>query len=522
MNVVMPPPRPAPLPIPAAAARIGPAPRRRPLALWIGLALLGVLGGLALALRLHGGQAPQYVTEPVVRATLVQTVTAEGTVNPQNLILVGTQISGTIAGLDVDYNSAVHAGQVMAKIDPTTFRDAFDQAQASETQYQRQYGAGVAAAQGALQTTTAARANAAAARAALDSAASQVAKARVALDLARLTLRRDTALLAQGYVARNQYDTDASSGTAAAAAYAAANLAVDQARAQLRAQNAVVAADSEQSRSATAAAAATQAQIGVYRAQADQASYNLRQTVIVSPVEGTVIARNVSVGQTVAASFQTPTLFTIAQDLSKMEVDIAVGEPDIGGIRSGNVADFTVLAYPNRVFHGTVYQVRRNPTSINNVVTYDTVVYVENRDGALYPGMTANASIHVAKVDGALVVPVETLQWSPSRSGARSGAVSGAATSQWGMTAATAARAIVAGRNGRVFVLRGGTLQSVPVRVLLVSGTQAAVAPLRAQLAAGDRAIVADQAQLTTSQTPASSALTRSPTAGLGRSGGTR
>ncbi len=464
--------------------------RRTSAVMWIAAILVVTVIGVALALRLRSGHVPHYVTQPFQRGGLVQTVTAEGTVNPQNLISVGTQVSGTISELDVDYNSPVKTGQIMAKIDPTTFRDALNGARATQTQFERQYGAGIASTQSALQTAASAQRNAAASQAALNSAAAQVAKTKTARDLARLTVRRDGTLLAQGYIAQNQYDADASNAVAADAAYAAAVLAVDQARAQLEAQNAVVRADRAQSQSVAAAADATRAQAAASAAQVDQASYNLRQSVIVSPVNGTVIARNVSVGQTVAASFQTPTLFTIAQDLSKMEIDISVGEPDIGGVRAGDVSDFTVLAYPNRTFHGVVYQVRRNPTTLNNVVTYDTVVYVENRDGALYPGMTANASIHVAKVQNALIVPVAALQYAPPQS-ARPLARA-AASSPWGTTAASATRTIVAGRSGRLFVLRGGAPAYVPVRIELVSGAQAAIVPVGTSLRPGDAAIVAD------------------------------
>ncbi|HTW85554.1 MAG TPA: efflux RND transporter periplasmic adaptor subunit [Candidatus Sulfotelmatobacter sp.] len=485
-----------------------PRSRRRPLLLWAGLALLLALAALALVLRLRGGRAVGYFTAPVTRGSLVQTVTAEGTVNPQNLILVGTQVSGTIAELDVDYNSQVRAGQVMAKIDPTTFRDAYDQASAAQTQSQRQFAAGVATAQSARQTFVAAGRNAAADRAALASAVAQVGKAKAALDFANLTVRRDRALLARGYIAQNQTDADVSAAVAAQAAYAAARLAVEQARAQLAAQEATAAAGDAQARSADASASAAAAAVDVERAQVAQADYNVRQSVITSPVNGTVIARNISIGQTVAASFQTPTLFSIAQDLSKMEVDIAVGEPDVGGIRAGAIADFTVLAYPNRTFHGVVYQVRQNPTTVNNVVTYDTVVYVDNRDGALYPGMTANATIHVASVTGALIVPLEALQWAPPAGGTQH--PSTASTSPWGTTMASVTRTVVAGRTGRVFVLRAGQPQLVPVRIVLVSETQAAVTPLRGALNAGDPLIVADASERAASATPApASALTR-------------
>ncbi len=165
---------------------------------------------------------------------------------------------------------------------------------------------------------------------------------------------------------------------------------------------------------------AAQANVAAAAAVVRQDELNLQHAIITSPVDGTVVARDVSVGQTVAASLQTPTLFSIAQNLAKMEVDINVGEPDIGNVKPGEAVSFSVLAYPNEVFHGTVSQVRINPQTLNNVVTYDVVVFAENAGGKLLPGMTANATIDVANVANALTVPLDAI---------RSAA---AATTPWG------------------------------------------------------------------------------------------
>lgn len=470
-------------------------PNRRRYAIAVAVVVLAVALAAVLVVRsrMH---AITYVTTPVVRNQLVQVVTASGTVNPQNTILVGTQVSGTILEQDADYNSVVGRGQVLTRIDPTSFRAALANAQATESQAESAWASSMANAAAAAQNVNAARAT-------LDTAIAQVAKAKAALSLADVTLRRDTALLAPGYIAQTQYDADAANAVAAKSAYEAALIAVPQARAQLDAQMAT-------QRAAQASMTASEHAIDVQRANVTVAQYNLDNTVIRSQVRGTVIARNVTIGQTVAASFQTPTLFTLGQDLTKMEVDVAVGEPDIGGVRNGDIADFTVLAYPNRTFHGYVYQVRKNPTTINNVVTYDTVVYVDNKDGALFPGMTANASIHVAKVTNALVVPLAALQYSaPQQS--RS-APSGAPGSRWGMTETAGARTIIAGRDGRLYVLRGGQLVRVPVHVLLVSGTEAAVSPIApATLKTGDAAVTSDSQKTAQQQGVARSALTQQP-----------
>ncbi len=347
-----------------------------------------------------------YTTSPVQQTTLVRSITASGTVNPQNTISVGTQDSGTISTIAVDFNSKVHKGQVLAKLDPASFQAALDQANAALAQAQAQAESAQATAQGAGSGTDAAQANvqvaaadasaaratAAADAAALASAQGQVGKAQIALTVAQATLKRDAELETQGYLAQSTYDADKSSVVSAQAGVTAAQTAVAQARAQMNAaqmqaqagaaQTTAQAATGDQAaataRASQATAAADQAAVDAARAAVQQAQENLAKTVITSPVDGTVIARDVSVGQTVAASLQTPTLFAIAQNLGKMEVDVAVGEPDIGAVATGDSVDFTVLAYPDRHFTGTVAQVRINPTTTNNVVTYDTVVLVDN------------------------------------------------------------------------------------------------------------------------------------------------
>ena len=239
-------------------------------------------------------------------------------------------------------------------------------------------------------------------------------KARAALVLAALTLRRDHALLRQGYVAQNIVDNDVSNAAAAHDALVAAQTSAKTSR--LNSISSVDQAGSSAAQTAGAAAsqhasdAAARAAVAAVR----QAQINLEHATITSPVDGTVIQRNVSVGQTVAAALQAPTLFTIAKDLKKMELDIAVGEPDVGSVRPGQRVSFSVLAYPNRIFSSNVNEVRQNPTIINNVTTYDTVAYPSNDDGALRPGMTANVQIVAATYDRATILPLAALQWRPS------------------------------------------------------------------------------------------------------------
>lgn len=422
---------------------------KRPIVL--GVAALVVILGVSAFLVFRPKSAPSVVTAKVVRQTLVAAVTATGTVNPEDTILVGSQVSGTIQAIFADYNDYVRQGQILARLDPTLFQANLDQAQGTLDEARGEYEAAVAA---------------------VSSAETSVVKDRAALDLARLTLRRDSALLHQGYVAQSQYDIDSSALVAAQTTLTSAVAGVNQAQ-----ETAVAAQD---------AMAATQAQV-------HQAQINLEHTIITSPADGTVIQRNVSVGETVAAALAAPTLFTLGKDLAKMEIDLNVGEPDVGSVHVGDAVDFTVLAYPNDVFHGIVAQVRQNPTTVQNVVTYDTVVYENNRDGRLRPGMTPTASIEVARVQDALVVPLAALTFGSAaqqRHAATSPAPRATAASPWGNTGSAASAAFVAGSLGVVMISSQGRVQAVPVRVSLVSGGEAAVVPVDARtLQPGDDVI---------------------------------
>jgi len=450
----------------------------------IGIALVLIIAIVAasIAAYISSTTAQSYLTQPVVQQTLVQTVSASGTVNPQNTIAIGTQVSGTISEIDADFNSKVKKGQILARLDPSTLQAQLDQASASLAQAQAQ-----AAASGQ---------SAASASAGIGGANASVAKAQSAASLAQTTLTRDRTLFNQGYLAASQVQADEDALNAARAAVATAQSQAAQASSQ-----ALGGGDST---------AAAQAGVAAQAAQVRSVQLSLQRSIITSPVDGTVIARSVSVGQTVAASLQTPTLFTIAQDLTKMEVDIAVGEPDIGAVKSGEGVDFTVLAYPGQTFHGTVSQVREAPTTVSNVVTYTVITKVNNPDGKLLPGMTATATINVATAKNALVVPLAALQFHPTGGGGRrrtgagatgapaAGASPAAATgaaangSPWGQTNGGAAnQATVAGGNGSIFVQRNGKPTRVAVHIDLIAGTLAAVTPLNGDtLAAGDDVIV--------------------------------
>lgn len=452
------------------------------------VAALLLAGGLFAWLLLRSRTGAALITEPVAQSTLVASVTASGTVNPQNLISVGTQVSGTIASIDVDYNSKVKKGQVLARLDPSTFQAQLDQAEAAVSQAQAQVAQSAASQSGAAAGIGVASANATAQAAALSSAKASVAKTQAALTLAQKTEARAAALLAQGYVAQSTVDTDRSSVAQDASDVAAAQAAVAQAQAQDAAGNATVSQSASTEQSQAAGTEAAQANVGAAAAVVRQDELNLQHTVITSPVDGTVVARDVSVGQTVAASLQTPTLFSIAQNLGKMEVDINVGEPDIGNVKSADPVSFSVLAYPNEVFHGSVSQVRINPQTLNNVVTYDVVVFADNSSGKLLPGMTANATIDVASARNALTVPLAALHTAiPS-----AGAGQATTTTTWGQVSGSAAGgAIASGSTARLIVDRSGKPTPIQVYVRLTNATQAAVEPVQPNaLRAGDRIVI--------------------------------
>jgi len=289
------------------------------------------------------GNAVKYRTEKVTRGDIEAVITATGTVNAVTMVLVGTQVSGTIKNIYVDFNSPVKKGQVIARIDPATFEAQVGQA----------------------------RANLLAAKANLE-------KAEAAFADSKRTMDRNKDLFSRDFIARSELDTSDTNYQTAKAQISAAKAQIAQTEAALR-----------------------------------YAETNLMYTDIVSPVDGIVVSRNVDAGQTVAASFQTPTLFTIAEDLTKMQIDSSVVEADIGRVNAGQPVEFTVDAYPDTAFKGVVSEVRNAPIVVQNVVTYDAVIKVDNSGLRLKPGMTANVSIIVSTMKGVLRIPNAALRFKP-------------------------------------------------------------------------------------------------------------
>jgi len=289
-------------------------------------------------------ESVNYDMTPVERRDIFSFVTAIGNVSAVMTVEVGTQVSGTIKEIYVDYNSTVKKGQIIAIIDPTTFEAQVEQAGAN-----------------LMQT-----------KAGLQRAQATLADAKRNLDRQNMLWERDL-------IARSDLDS-------AQTDYDLAVAGVSEAEANVR-----------------------QAQASLKKAETD-----LGYTRIYSPVDGIVVSRDVDVGQTVAASFQTPTLFTIAQDLTKMQIETNVDEADIGNVREGLEVTFTVDAYPNTVFSGRIKQVRIASSVVENVVTYPVIIDVSNPDLMLKPGMTANVTIITDKKENVLAVPSAAFRYKPS------------------------------------------------------------------------------------------------------------
>jgi HlyD family secretion protein len=325
------------------------------------IVLLLVVGvGIFAAFNLKGKGPVQYSTARVETGEIKQVVEATGTINAVITVQVGSQVSGTIAKLYVDFNSHVKKGQLIAQIDPPLFKGALSQAVAD------------------LEN----------AKANLAVAVANTAKARAADAQTKADYERNLGLSKQGVISQQALDVAKANAESAAAQVSAALAQENQARAQVQQKRAAV----------------------------EVAQTNLDYTTIHAPIDGTVVARNVDVGQTVAASLQAPTLFTIAQDLTKMQVYAKTDESDVGQIRSEQKVTFKVDAYPRETFTGTVSQVRMNSTVVQNVVTYDTIVDFNNPELKLFPGMTAYVSIPVATAASVIKVPNGALRYKPDLS----------------------------------------------------------------------------------------------------------
>jgi len=371
---------------------------RSPIILFVLLLALAAAGFFAYRQFFIAAPAQQYQLQAVKQGDLKQTVSANGTINPVSLVNIGTQVSGTVKKLYVDFNSKVTQGQILLELD-----DALLSAQ------QRQ-------------------------------SAANAESAAATLELAIANEARSRNLFAQEYISRQELDTAVQTKKTAAA------------------------------------------QLQAARATTEKDKANLAYSVIRSPVAGVVVDRSVDIGQTVAASLQTPTLFKIAQDLSKMQIHANFAEADIGNIRVGQTVKFTVDAFAGKNFEGVVQQVRLNPTTVQNVVTYDVVVNVDNPEQLLMPGMTAYVSIAVNERKAVLIVPNAALRFKPTNleQPKRGGDPSGNGE----------ARPKRDGFTGKVYVLTAGV--PTPITVTLGITDSRSTEIISGELKAGDQIIVGE------------------------------
>ncbi len=308
------------------------------------LIIVLIILALVLVFCIFNSKRVKYITKPVTQETITETVEASGAIKPINTIAVGTQVSGTVARLYVDYNSVVKKGDLLAELDPSLFQSNVDQSTAK-----------------------------------LNNAKASLARATASLNYKKNNYQRYKNLYAKNYVSKDEVELAYANYQQALAEVASANADVNASQATL-----------------------------------NNNLTNLGYSKITSPVDGTVISRAVDVGQTVAASFNTPTLFEVAKDLTQMQIETSVSEADIGKIKVGQLVKYTLDGYQDKTFEGKVTQVRLASTTTNNVVTYTVIVSVDNSEGFVIPGMTANVSIITSDVKNALCVPNQALKFSPA------------------------------------------------------------------------------------------------------------
>ena len=311
----------------------------------IGIIIIALI--LSLIVVKQSKNKVKYETTKIGKNTIVQVVEASGTINPVTTVNIGSQVSGLIKEIYVDFNSQVKKGQLLAQIDTSLFEAQLQQATAN-----------------------------------IANAKANYQKILAIMENDKKTYNRYKNLYSRNFIAKSEFDL-------AEATYFSDMAQLDAAKAQI-----------------------SQAE-----ASFKTASANMRYTKIISPVDGTVVSRAVDVGQTVAASFQTPTLFMVAQDLTNMQIETSVSEADIGKVKVGQEVNYTLDGYQDRVFHGRVTQVRISPTTVQNVVTYTVIVDVDNEEGLLIPGMTANVSIITSKKENIMTVPNSALKFTPITKG---------------------------------------------------------------------------------------------------------
>jgi HlyD family secretion protein len=331
------------------------------------------------------GSEIKYTMATVSKGSITSVVQATGTVNALTTVPVGSFISGTVQYVFADYNTNVHAGQVLAQLDPAY--------------YQAQYESAIGNLNNAKANVQNLLANINSMQATIDSDIANVNKLQAEADYTRVNTKRIHDLTVAGIDTKDADDLANSNLAQAEAAVVAAQAQTNQARAQLE--------------QAKAQLDEAKAQVAAQQGALDQAETNLRYSTITSPIDGIVVARSITVGQSVAASLQAPNVFTIAQELKHMQIYAKTDESDTGNIHIGTEVTFAVDAFPNELFHGRVDVIHLNATTVQNVVTYDTVVDFENPDSKLLPGETAYVTIPTGQVDNTIMVPNAALSYTP-------------------------------------------------------------------------------------------------------------
>ena len=367
-----------------ASMAVGNFLRQRKKFVWLGVLSLAVLLTVGMVIRKRSGDV-RYLTAEVRQGNITATVEATGTINPLTTVPVGSYVSGTVKYIFADFNTRVQADQVLAQLDPAIYQAQVIQARGNLANAQANVNnleASIAVAQAVIQTNQA-----------------NLEKAKAAVEYTRINNQRIADLAGQGILSRDQADQTKSS--------------LDQADAQVRAAQAQLNQSVAQLNQTKAQLAQAKAQVQTMTGALRQAETNLRYATIISPINGTIVARNVDVGQSVAASLQAPVVFSIAQDLKRMQVYAKVDESDTGNIRIGTLATFQVDAFPNERFQGRVSAIRLNATMVQNVVTYDTVIDFENPDEKLLPGQTAYVTIPIGHCTDCVKIPNAALRFTP-------------------------------------------------------------------------------------------------------------
>jgi HlyD family secretion protein len=413
------------------------------------VAIAGVAVAVALGFYFWGNKASaaEYMTTRVERGNLRNTVTATGTLQAVTTVQVGSQASGTISALYADFNSVVKKGQVVAQLDPAVAKAQVDQSTANLQQAQaglQQARAGISSARAgvtdAKAKAQAANSNAQSEQAGVASARANVAVLQAQLNDAQSFLKQQEALVKEGVIAQRDLETAQTAYLAAEAKYNQGVAQLNQAIVgQQSASSSGIVQGQAQVQNSDAALQQSQAQVVLAEAQVKQsqaalelAKVNLAHTTITSPIDGVVVSRDVNVGQTVAASLSAPTLFTIANDLTQMQVIANIDQADIGLVEQAKSVKFSVDAFPDKEFDGKIQQMRLNPVSNQNVVTYNVVIDVSNPEQKLKPGMTANLTITIDERNNVLKVPNAALRFTPPQenqrgSGGQRGAGNGGA-----------------------------------------------------------------------------------------------